>query len=321
MIDVSIVICTKDRACYLHDTLRSIAAIHMPQDYTAELVVVDNGSKDHTQDVVRAFQSDGLASIRLIEEPKCGLNNARNTAVSSSNGKVILFTDDDVRVPENWVSGMTQPILSDTADAVAGGVTLAPHLQRPWQEKNPDLMSPLAATRAISSDHPARMVGANMAVARHAFEMLPPFDPNLDAGTPLGLGGDTLFSFQLRDAGFRMISAFDVAVEHHCDPDRISRESYLAYAEKVGRSEAYIDYHWRQQSAVPVLRTCAELVRKYGALVKRRLTRYRDLAEKEGVPLWEYRLLMEVYYRLQLLAEQITSRGLKGTRVKDRSNV
>lgn len=301
---ISILICTKDRADSLCGTLQSFTGISVPEGCTAELIVVDNGSADHTKEVVHQCQIPQLDSVYLVEEPQPGLNNARNTAVAQASGGVLLFTDDDVRVPSNWIAGMTRPILQGTADAVAGGVTLAPHLQRSWQKRNPALTSPLAATCDIAPYNPNRMVGANMAVAHHVFKELPPFDPNLDAGTSIGLGGDTLFSLQLQDAGFRLTSAFDVAVEHHCDPDRLSRESYLEYAEKVGRSEAYIDYHWRQRTASS-MRLYAGLARRYGALITKRLTHYQDVREPEGIPPWEFRLLMNIYYRLQLLTEQM----------------
>lgn len=312
---VSVIICTRNRADFLRDTLRSLADVSIPQDYTVELVVVDNGSTDDTQDVVQKRELPQFHDVRLIEEPEPGLSHARNTAVAHANGDILLFTDDDVRVPDNWITGMTAPICTGAADAVAGGVELAPHLRRPWQEENPGLTSPLAATRDISSDNPDRMVGANMAIAKYVFKRLPPFDPNLDAGSPLGLGGDTLFSYHLREAGFRLTSAFDVAVEHHCDPDRLSRQSYLKYAEKVGRSEAYIDYHWHEKPVSP-FRLGAGLVRRYARLLTNRLVRYQELQAPEGIPEWEFRLLLWIYYRWQLLIEQGRARKYSGVNFK-----
>ena len=310
MATISVVICTRDRADFLRETLASIAEVKVPEAEVAELVIVDNGSTDHTQDVVERCALGPFESIRCIEEKRPGLSHARNTAVAATEGEIVLFTDDDVRVPTNWISGMIEPIRAGRADAVAGGVELAPHLRRPWQEEHPALISPLACTRDISSRNPDRMVGANMAIAKHLFKTLPPFDPNLDAGSPLGLGGETLFSHQLKAEGFRLRSAFDVVVEHHCDAGRLSRTSYLKYAEKVGRSEAYIDYHWHGTTNSPI-RLWAGLVRRYTRLLVMRLVRYQDLQDEERIPEWEFRLLLWINYRRQMLMEQSRARKYK----------
>ena len=308
MATISVVICTRDRADFLRETLASIAEVKVPEAEVAELVIVDNGSTDHTQDVVERCALGPFESIRCIEEKRPGLSHARNTAVVATEGEIVLFTDDDVRVPTNWISGMIEPIRAGRADAVAGGVELAPHLQRPWQEKYPGLTSPLACTRNISSDDPERMVGANMALAREVLEQVPPFDTNLGAGSQLGMGEETLLAYQIKDEGFRLVVAFDVSVEHHCHPDRLLRDSYLEYAEKIGRSQAYIDYHWYKKP-VDTLRLCAGLVRRYARLVMMRMVRYEELQALEGIPEWEFQLLFRIYYRRQLLTQRRRNRA------------
>jgi len=303
MATISVVICTRNRAEFLCDTLESLAKVVAPKGEFVELIVVDNGSTDHTKEVVKQSVLPAFNSVTVIDEHRPGLSHARNTAVAAAEGDILLFTDDDVRVPRDWISGMIQPIRSGRADAVAGGVELAPHLQREWQRRHPELTSPLATTYMISPDDPTRLVGANMTIARQVFEHVPAFDPELDAGSSLGLGGDTLFSLQLRDAGFRLVAAFNIAVEHNCSSDRLSRTSYLNYVEKVGRSEAYIDYHWRGKLVQPV-RLCLGLLRQYARLVRNRIALYRETQAREGMPLWEFQLLMWIYYRRQLLTER-----------------
>jgi glycosyltransferase involved in cell wall biosynthesis len=312
MATISVIICTRNRGEFLRDTLESLAKVVAPKGDFVELIVVDNGSTDHTKEVVKQSVLSAFNSVTVVDEHRPGLSHARNTAVAAAEGDILLFTDDDVRVPKDWISGMVQPIRSGRADAVAGGVELAPHLQREWQHRDPELTSPLATTHTICADDPTRLVGANMAVARQVFEHVPAFAPELDAGSALGLGGDTLFSLQLQDAGFRLVAAFDVAVEHNCSPDRLSRASYLNYVEKVGRSEAYIDYHWRGQSVQPV-RLCLGLIRRYARLVGNRIVLYRETQAQEGIPLWEFQLLMWIYYRRQLLAEWGNRRKFIGT--------
>jgi hypothetical protein len=111
----------------------------------------------------------------------------------------------------------------------------------------------LASTEQIDPEKPSRFVGANMAIGQHAFEVIPAFDPELGAGQ-LGMGEETLFAWQMREAGFRIEAAFDVVVEHHPDPSRLTRDAWKAAADNAGRSEAYRSYHWEHRTySLPAL--------------------------------------------------------------------
>ena len=303
---ISTIICTRNRADFLRNTLNSLARVHVPSEWTVECIIVDNGSTDHTQEIIA--QSDlSSFSVRVVEEHRPGKSHALNTALHHAQGEVLLFTDDDVRMPTNWITGMTAPILSEQADAVAGGVHLAPHLQRPWQDQNPWLTTPLATTDVLDPDSPQRLVGANMAISSRIFETVPGFDPDLGPGSKLGLGEETLLTKQMRHHGFRITSAFDLSVEHHCSEDRLSRQSYLKTARKIGRSQAHVHYHW-DQVAVHPFQLLAELGLQCGKLAAGRLLRYSDIRRVEGLAKWEMVLLTRVYHRRQLLRERGTPR-------------
>src|SRR5258708_3514138 len=131
MPQASIIICTCNRAESLKETLASMTSLAVPADLSVELVVVDNGSTDHTKNVVAHCAIPDI-SVRYVLESRRGQCFARNRGISETTGEVIIFTDDDVRPAHNWIEGMCRPILTGLADAVAGGVHIAPHLQRPW---------------------------------------------------------------------------------------------------------------------------------------------------------------------------------------------
>jgi len=241
--DVSIVISTRNRAAHLRETLRSLAATHVPSALKVELVVVDNGSTDETASVVDAWGREDWP-VRRVVEPQPGLSRARNRGVRASTGHVLLFTDDDVRVPDEWIGPMVAPILRGEADAVAGGVHLADALRREWMTTAHTMM--LADTDVLRTSGGRRLIGANMAVSRSVFDVVPGFDPKLGAGTDsLGFHEETLFSFQLQRAGFRLVMALDVSVEHHPQADRLQYAVYADTMAKQGRSDAYLDHHWR----------------------------------------------------------------------------
>lgn len=256
----SIIICTRNRAAALEATLQSLAGVHFPPGDGVELLVIDNGSTDETPTVVRQFASKMPdVAVQCIIEPKIGLSNARNRGIASSKGSVILFTDDDVRFPEKWISKMCEPILSGQADVVAGGVTLAPHLLRPWML--PLHRTLLASSENLSKDRPDHFIGANMALSRKVLEKVPLFDSELGAGK-LGFGEETLFAFQLRKAGFQIAAALENAVEHHFDATRLERAAWLSIAEKMGHSGAYIDRHWRHvRRKFPLVRAVYQAIK------------------------------------------------------------
>ena len=90
-----------------------------------------------------------------------------------------------------------------------------------------------------------------------------------------GMGEETLFSYQLRAAGFSLASAFDIEVEHHCDENRFTAQALRNAWIAVGRSAGYIDYHWRHQSPYnDVSPTLPTRLSWRGRLIKERATSF-----------------------------------------------
>src|SRR5436305_12815676 len=144
--DASILITTRNRAQSLRATLAALDAINVPNDMTAEVLVIDNGSSDETQ-VVTANARLRNMTVRYISEPRTGQCFARNAGVAAARGEVVVFTVDDVRASADWLRLMCGPILAGEADAVGGAVRLAPHLRRPWMQTMH--LSMLASTEAL----------------------------------------------------------------------------------------------------------------------------------------------------------------------------
>jgi glycosyltransferase involved in cell wall biosynthesis len=237
---VSIIICTRDRADSLRQTLQSIGKCTIPADLPAELLVIDNGSSDHTREVVESAELKNMP-LRYIGEPNPGLSHARNLGLAEASGDIILFTDDDVRVPTDWIERMCRPIASGRADAIAGGIKIAPNLERPWLN---GFLRILVTSTDVVAEEDVQLVGANMAFSRRVLEVVPAFDPELGAGA-LGFAEDTFFSYQLIRAGFKLMANLQTVVEHHFDSGRLTRDAFLTIAERNGRSKAYIHYHWK----------------------------------------------------------------------------
>ena len=238
-VDVSIILCTFNRRRQLAESLADIARLDIPHGWTVELVLVDNGSSDGTEELAKGAVLPNV-SLRYVFEPRKGKGYAYNAGLAAASGAVFLFTDDDTRVPRNWVEAMCRPILEKRAAAVQGGVRIAAHLERPWLKGVlrtwvAEVMDPVHA--------PAGLVGANMAVGREALGICGPFDVRLGPGAA-GFFDDTVFGWALQAAGREILYLPSVAVEHHFDPDRLSLQAFMISAQRMARSRALVFRDW-----------------------------------------------------------------------------
>src|SRR5262245_20322592 len=97
---VSVIVCTRDRADYLDDCLKSLSQQQCDEPF--EIVVIDNGSSDNTQQVIAARQT-AISRLRAYREARVGLSIAKNTGARQARGRLLLFTDDDVIVQPGWI--------------------------------------------------------------------------------------------------------------------------------------------------------------------------------------------------------------------------
>ncbi len=96
---VSVVIPCHDQAHFLTDAIESVLAQTHPHH---ETVVVDDGSTDNTEEVVRKYPG-----VRCVRQPNSGVAEARNTGIRRSNGDYLIFLDaDDRLLPEALQVGL-----------------------------------------------------------------------------------------------------------------------------------------------------------------------------------------------------------------------
>ncbi len=301
----SIIIATRNRSIALGETLQSLDRVRAPAGLSTEVIVVDNGSSDTTRHCATSI-SLSLGPVRYLYEPRPGKSHALNTALAMARGAVLAFLDDDVRPESSWLEQIVAPIVDRHCDAVAGAVGIAPNLRRPWMK--PAHLAWLAETNDIDAASPKSAVGANMAVARRVLDRVPCFEPELGPGG-LGLWEDTIFIARLLDAGYRLNFIPGAKVEHHFDPARLSRESFLAHAQKQGRSSAYVAWHWDR---VRDLSFSTRHALSYRLLLfAKRLLQRRDWVRTEGVALWEMDLTCGIAFADQFRIERFRPRAYR----------
>lgn len=102
------------------------------KDY--EIVVVNDGSKDKTADIVRDFSKKNKR-VRLIDlKINQGRGNARFTGVKESKGDYISFIDADIILPKHWLKTCLEEIKN--YDAVGGIAVPDGDVNYIWQKCN-----------------------------------------------------------------------------------------------------------------------------------------------------------------------------------------
>lgn len=87
--------------------------------YFDEVIVVDNNSTDATRSIIESFQHRDLR-IKYVFESYQSRGAARNAGIRKATGGIVVMTDSDCIVPHDWVQRLTDPIISEQADAVMG---------------------------------------------------------------------------------------------------------------------------------------------------------------------------------------------------------
>ncbi|MCI8955895.1 MAG: glycosyltransferase family 2 protein [Eubacterium sp.] len=117
---ISVVIPVYNAEEYIKRCLESI----QKQTYdNLEIIVVNDGSTDHTQKVVGEMQQQD-ERIKLIQKENEGVSAARNDGVLAATGKYIYFIDSDDYVEDNIVEKLYEAISTQGQLSVCGFTTV-----------------------------------------------------------------------------------------------------------------------------------------------------------------------------------------------------
>lgn len=229
--DVSIIICSYNRAESLKDTLKSINELDISDEITVELLVVDNNSSDDTKKTVLNFIKSSDIPAQYLFETQQGLSHARNLGIKHANGQIILFTDDDVLPEKNWLIEMKTAM--DEYDCMASGGYISPI----WESSKPEwLTERFYGYLAVKTDTsgPKEIAkgdelpfGANMGFRREAFAKYGYFDITRGRkGTNLASGEDGEFFQRMINAGERIYYFPDSRVQHKVESFRLKKNYF-----------------------------------------------------------------------------------------------
>ncbi len=211
---ISLIICTRNRAGGLERCLAAVARIR--HDGPWEVVVVDNGSTDHTGAVVQQFSALQSFPVQQVFEPVPGLSNARNAGVAAARGAIMLFTDDDCYVEADILDAVARSFADTSLGFVSGRVRLFDPDDFP-ATINESLVPLRFEPRQFL--YSGAIKGANLAFRRTALAAIgtdgAPFDPLLGAGGKFPSGEDTDAAQRATLAGWAGAYVPEMVVAHH----------------------------------------------------------------------------------------------------------
>jgi glycosyltransferase involved in cell wall biosynthesis len=226
-IDVSVVICTYNRADMLRAALESLVAQRTESSFRYEVVVVDNASTDGTPEVIQSVRERAAVPLRGVHEPRQGVPFARNRAIAEASGPWLAFFDDDQVADPDWLKELLAMAHQTGARCVGGAVRLL------LPETQCRALAPVirrALGELVGEDAPCRYCGNNSAgtgnllLHRSVIEQIGMFDETLQQG-----GSDNDLYQRIRRA---KIDAWYTprAVARHVVPAYRLQEEYLRWA-------------------------------------------------------------------------------------------
>ena len=119
-VDVSVLVPAKDEAENLPEFVRQAAAAFKDAPFTAEVVVVDDGSSDATAQVLQDLAAHHLFLRYERHRTRLGITEALRTAGNAARGDVLVFYPADLQFLPAEIPALVAPILAGEADLVTG---------------------------------------------------------------------------------------------------------------------------------------------------------------------------------------------------------
>jgi glycosyltransferase involved in cell wall biosynthesis len=244
---VTVGICTFNRAESLRRTLDSLVAMRVPNDLAWEIVIVNNNSKDHTDNVINEYV--GRLPVRREFELRSGKCNALNRVIDVAKGDYILWTDDDVVVDVCWLIAYVEAFQRWPEAAVFGG-RITPRYEAPvpkWIITSEALLVGPYAIRDFgdqvyplsAEDEDHYPYGANWAIRaieQRAFRYNPELGP---LPNRIRTHDDTDVIFRVLGSGATGYWIPQAVVEHYIGRDRQTIDYIAAYYESHGETRAF----------------------------------------------------------------------------------
>lgn len=203
---VCVAVSTHERSTLLPRLVRALERQTLPRD-RFEVVIVDDGSRDETPDVLERLASSSTLDLRVIRsERNRGQAEGRNTAWRAARAPIIAFTDDDCMPTESWLDAGLDRVVQG-ADIVVGRTSPAPdqmHMLGPF-------------SRTMNTTDERYFATCNIFYRREDLEAVGGFDEGFGPTA----GEDTDLAYRVRRLGRRTVFAPEALVHHDVRPSSL----------------------------------------------------------------------------------------------------
>jgi len=241
---VSVIVCSYNGGQTLRECLESLDRVAYP-DF--EIVLVDDGSRDATQEIVESWLAargevevggEGgtpprtLPGFISIVQPNMGLSYARNAGAQAATGGIFAYTDSDCMADPDWLYYLVGTLISGDFVGV-GGPNIAPPASN-WIQAAV-AAAPGGPSHVLLTDVVAEHIpGCNMAFHRAAFESIGGFDTEYRKA-----GDDVDFCWRLQTNGGVIAFSPSAIVWHY---RRFTMKAFRKQQEGYGEAESMLRF-------------------------------------------------------------------------------
>jgi len=199
-VDVSVIVPSYNSRALITNCLRSILQQKTKCNY--EVIVVDS-SKDRTSNLIkRTFPSVKVIELKHRTYP----GKARNIGIKNSKGQIIVFTDTDCVVTQDWLENIIQAHKKKEGPRVIGGA-VCNGTPKNFVGSAEYLLEFNEFTPALPEGEARLLPTCNVSFRREIFEEHGYLDNIIK-------GSDTLFSRRIVDRGEKIYFTPDFKVYH-----------------------------------------------------------------------------------------------------------
>jgi len=247
---ISVIIPTRNRADLLSIALKSVVEQEL-SDVAYEVIVVDNGSTDHTAELVTGLAKKWRA-LRYLHEPTPGLHAGRHRGLKEANGDILVYADDDMRATPTWLEAIYENFRDRKISMVGGNNHPDFQGQVPgWLEKlwaRPAMggqgiaqLSVLSLPEGRREINPYFVWGCNFSVRKQVVLDAGGFHPDAMPRELIRFRGDgeTHISKFVLKQGLGCYFDSRVSVHHAVTPERMTFDYFHGQAFKHGVSDSY----------------------------------------------------------------------------------
>ena len=128
---LSVVMPVYNERYLVRESIRRVLAVSAPNLERLDLIVVDDGSKDGTREILREIARENPGRITYVEHVQNGGKGAAvRTGIALAKGSVTVIQDADLEYDPNDLPRLLVPFERDAADAVFGSRFLAGEYRR-----------------------------------------------------------------------------------------------------------------------------------------------------------------------------------------------